>query len=333
MRIGYHLTPFWSPTERGPTRIIDEAIEVIGASSTMGYEWVSIGHHQMSYPTVWPQPFPFLARIAPVTGDMKLKTSVLLLPLLSAVDVAENVATLDHISHGRFVLGIAIGYREAELQAVGLTRKDRAPKMVESIEVMKRLWSGQEVTFRGKYPTIEQGRMGFSCYQQPHPPIEFGGQSEGATRRAAQLGDGIFFGPQVPWADIPKLCAVYKEARQTAGKPDLGALGASRSLIVGKSKQDALERARQYLEKTFRMYNTWSMQERNMVQLQLSFDQSPEAFAIVGSPSECVETILRGQEMGLNSIGFTIYSLPPEPDARIDYLQMIAEEIVNKVRQ
>src|SRR5918911_2245019 len=98
MQLGFHLTPFWSPTDRTPTQILDEAIEVIAAASTMGFDWISIGQHWMSYPTVWPQPFPFLARVAPVTGDMKLKTSVLLLPLLSAVDVAENVATLDHIS-------------------------------------------------------------------------------------------------------------------------------------------------------------------------------------------------------------------------------------------
>src|SRR5918911_5012781 len=129
MRIGYHLTPFWSPTERGPTRIIDEAIEVIGASSTMGYEWVSIGPHQMSYPTVWPQPFPFLARIAPVTGAMQLKTSVLLVPLLNPVEVAENVATLDHLCHGRLVVGVAVGYREAELAVAGLTRADRGAKL------------------------------------------------------------------------------------------------------------------------------------------------------------------------------------------------------------
>ena len=67
MRIGFHLTPFWSPADREPTRILDEAVEVIAAASRMGFDWVSIGQHWISYPTVWPQPFPFLARIAPET--------------------------------------------------------------------------------------------------------------------------------------------------------------------------------------------------------------------------------------------------------------------------
>ena len=60
MRIGFHLTPFWSPTDRAPTAIIDEAIEVVRAASTMGFAWVSIGHHWLSHPTVWPQPIPML---------------------------------------------------------------------------------------------------------------------------------------------------------------------------------------------------------------------------------------------------------------------------------
>src|SRR5215813_11526098 len=154
MQIGFHLTPFWSPTDRSPTQIIDEMIEVVRAASVMGYAWVSVGHHWTSYPTVWPQPIPIIARLAPETGTMHIKSSMILLPLLNPVDVAENVATLDHITHGRLVLGIAIGYREQELEAAGLTRKDRAPKLEESLALMKQLWRGDEVTFEGAYTSV-----------------------------------------------------------------------------------------------------------------------------------------------------------------------------------
>src|SRR5215475_12389091 len=138
MKIGFHLTPFWSPTDRGATRIIDEAIQVVAAASRMGYAWVSIGQHWVSSPTVWPQPFPILARLAPETGRMRLKTSVLLLPILNAVEVAESVATLDQLCHGRLDVGVAIGYRERELEAAGLARSDRVAKLTESLALMKR---------------------------------------------------------------------------------------------------------------------------------------------------------------------------------------------------
>src|ERR671922_985309 len=151
MKIGFHLTPFWSPTDRGATRIIDEAIAVVAAASRIGFAWVSIGQHWMSHPTVWPQPFPILARLAPETGTMRLKTSVLLLPIVNAVEAAENIATLDHITHGRLDVGVSVGYREKELETVGLGRRDRVPKLEESLALMKRLWAGEEVTFTGRY--------------------------------------------------------------------------------------------------------------------------------------------------------------------------------------
>src|SRR5512134_2324940 len=187
MQIGFHLTPFWSPADRGATRIIDEAIQVVAAASRMGFAWVSIGQHFVSHPTVWPQPFPILARLAPETGQMRLKTSVLLLPVLNPVEVAENVATLDHICHGRLDVGVAIGYRESELETVGLARKDRVPKLEESLALMKRLWAGEEVTFEGRYARVTRGRLGLTPRQQPHPPLEMAAQSVGATRRAARL--------------------------------------------------------------------------------------------------------------------------------------------------
>ena len=326
MKIGFHLTPFWSPPDRTPTEIIDEAIEVVAAASTMGYAWVSMGQHWLSHPTVWPQPFPMLARLAPETGRMRLKTSVLLLPIMNAVETAESIAPLDHITHGRLDVGIAIGYRERELEAAGVARKDRVPKLEESVTLMKRLWSGAEVSFEGTYTRVTAGRMGFLPYQTPHPPLEMGAQSVGATRRAARLTDGVMFGPQVAWPDVARLAGVFREARAEASSA--GIVGASRSLIVGADKETAAAAARAYLERTFAMYRTWAMQESTMVPLQLSFDAKLDDWTINGSPADCVASIGRAREMGLDWIGGTIYSLPRAPAARIEYLQMIAEDIV-----
>src|SRR6266704_3592082 len=271
----------------------------------MGYAWVSIGQHLLSHPTVWPQPFPMLARMAPETGRMRLKTSVLLLPIVNAVEAAENIATLDHICHGRLDVGVSIGYREKELETVGLRRQDRVPKLEESLALMKRLWAGDEVSFAGSYTRVTAGRMGFRPYQEPHPPLEMGAQSVGATRRAARLTDGVFFGHQISWDSVAKL-----------------------ALIVGANRQAAATAARAYLEKTFAMYRAWEMQESTMMELQLGFDAPLESWTVCGSPAECVESIMQGRAMGLNRLGFTIYSLPREVKARIDYLQMIAEEIL-----
>jgi hypothetical protein len=73
------------------------------------------------------------------------------------------------------------------------------------------------------------------------------------------------------------------------------------------------------------------MQEKGMAPLQLSSEIALDDWAVYGSPRDCVETIRRARDMGLDKIGFTIYSLPREPQARIDYLQMIADDVLRPV--
>ena len=333
MHIGIHLTPFFSPTDRPATQIIDELMILSRRAAELDFAWISAPHHWTAFPTIWPQPFPLLARLAPETGSMRLMTLVILLPLLNPVETAENVVTLDAISHGRLTLGVAIGYRNAELEALGLTRKDRVPKLEESLSLMKQLWSGEEVSFRGRYCQVSKVRMGYTPTQKPHPPIVMGAQSERATARAARLTDGVFFGPQVGWADIRKLLSVHQQARAEAGFASPGTLGASRALVLGKDKADAAQTAQAYLERTFTNYRTWNMQESTMVPLALSFDRPLDDWTLCGTTQDCVETLLHARdEVGLTHISLTIYSLPRELPARLEYLEHIAEEIVQKVK-
>lgn len=329
MRIGFHLTPFWSPATRGASELLDEVVGLVGAASRMGFSWVSAPHHFLGHPSFFPHPFPVLARLAPEAGTMRLKTNVLILPLLNAVDAAEGLATLDHIAHGRLDVGVGIGYRDTELEAAGVTRKDRTPKLEESLALMKRLWSGEEVSFEGRYTRLTRARMGYRPYQRPYPFIEMAAQSVAATQRAARLTDGVFFGPQVGWRDIGALAAVFRETRAAATPASgPGSVLASRSLIVGPTKEAAAAAAREFLEKTFAQYRAWSMQEPRMVSLRLDFDASLDDWAVYGSPRDCVEALERGREMGLDGVGFTMYSLPGEMKARADYLHMVAEDIL-----
>jgi alkanesulfonate monooxygenase SsuD/methylene tetrahydromethanopterin reductase-like flavin-dependent oxidoreductase (luciferase family) len=155
-----------------------------------------------------------------------------------------------------------------------------------------------------------------------------GAQSEGAARRAARLTDGVFFGPQVAWRDVAKLIGVFRDERARVGAAGPGAIAASRSLIVGANKEVAAASARDYLDRTFRMYRTWDMQERTMVPLQLAFDAPLDDWTVHGSPRDCVEVLKRAEQIGLDGIGLTIYSLPRGVDARIAYMEMIADEIL-----
>ena len=328
MRVGFHLTPFWSPTDRGATRIIDEAIEVVAAASRMGYGWVSIGQHWVSHPTVWPQPFPMLARLAPETGAMRLKTSVLLLPILNAVETAENVATLDHIAHGRLDVGVAIGYREKELETAGLARKDRVPKLEESLALMKRLWTGEEVTFEGAYNRVSRARLGFTPFQEPaSAPGNGGAERGGDAARGAHHRRGVF-------RASGRLARHRPPGRRLPG----GARGERRA---DAGLRGRLAQPHRGLRQGGRAGRRAELPRADLLHVpdvgDAGIDHGPAPARLRYTPGrldgerlprDCLETLGRARDLGLDRVGFTIYSLPREVRARIEYLQMIAEEIV-----
>ncbi len=140
MQFGVYLRSFLTDKTRPLYEQIDDAVEICHTARDAGFSAISFPQHWVSYPTIWPQPFEVLSRLAPETGDMRLLTGILLLPLHNPIQVAESAATLDHISKGRFTLGVGIGYRETELQAVGAKRSDRVPRFTESLDIMRKLW-------------------------------------------------------------------------------------------------------------------------------------------------------------------------------------------------
>lgn len=101
-------------------------------------------------PFTYFQPLPTLGRMAAEAEGMALGTGVLLLPLHQPVDFAEQLATLDVISGGRLIVGVGLGYRDAENEALGLNPRHRVGQFVEALQVVERLWSGEPVSPRAR---------------------------------------------------------------------------------------------------------------------------------------------------------------------------------------
>lgn len=118
---------------------------------------------------------------------MRVGATVLLLPLLNPVEVAEQVATLDVITEGRFIFGVGLGYRDVENEAFGVAPKERVGRLVEDLEVIRRLWSGEEVTHHGRFFHLTRARMMLRPVQRPHPagghvPAAGRGDRQGSAR-------------------------------------------------------------------------------------------------------------------------------------------------------
>ena len=110
------------------------------------------------------------------------------------VGLAEDGAVLDVISNGRLDLGVGLGYRPQEYAGYGIDIKTKGARADEALQIIRRLWQGETVTFHGKHFNIEGAKVTPRPVQEPNPPIWVGGFNRIAIRRAAKYGDG-YTGP------------------------------------------------------------------------------------------------------------------------------------------
>jgi probable F420-dependent oxidoreductase len=136
------------------------------------------------------EPLTTLAAVAARTRRLKFGTAVLVLPFRSPILAAKSLATLDVLSNGRVfpVVGLGVDQRR-EWEAAGVPAGTRGARTDEAIEVIRRLWVEDEVTYKGSYFTLDRVRLLPRPVQTP-PPLWVGGNTEAALRRAGRLGDG-----------------------------------------------------------------------------------------------------------------------------------------------
>ena len=150
--------------------------------------WVG-GH--VSSPNPTPEAMVGLARVAALTERVTVGTAVLLLPLYPPALVAKQVADLDRASAGRIALGVGVGGEyPQEFRALQIPLAERGSRTDEAIPLLRRLWSGEELSHDGPHFPMSEVRIHPAPTQPGGPPIYVGGRKEPAMRRAALLGDG-----------------------------------------------------------------------------------------------------------------------------------------------
>ena len=136
------------------------------------------------------EPIPLLSYAAALTSRIKLGVSALTFPLWNPIFLAKAVASLDQLSKGRFILGLTVGVHREDYPAFGLRPERRLTRFIEGLDLMKRLWTSDNVTFKGKFWDMENVSISPRPAQKPHPPVWFGSRALPALRRSVQSGDG-----------------------------------------------------------------------------------------------------------------------------------------------
>ena len=307
MKVGLFLTN-QQHLDTDMVSALGDQITMVHHARDRGWDSIFSGQHYLNEGNNKQlQIVPFIARLIPEAGEMTTGLGVILLNLHNPVYVAETVATLDIIAKGNFVFGIGLGYRDVEFDAFDVPKGKRVARMVECLELVRRLWTEDSVTHHGETCRLEAVRMNIRPVQRPSPPVWVAANNDRAIRRAARIGDTWMVNPHSTTATIRRQLVLYREALEAAGKPFPSELPCIKEVFCAKDRKTAIETAGPYLFAKYRDYASWG-QDAAMPDdesFDREFDDLLRDRFILGSPEECHEQLRPYiEELGVNHIIF-----------------------------
>jgi len=238
VKLGTNLPEHLIGTDHGALAAFLEALE------DLGYGYVTVGDHVLGAELTvrpdwrpylgqaplydehmpWHEPMVLFGFLAGMTTSLELSTGILIAPQRQAALLAKQAAEVDVLSGGRLRLVVATGWNDVEYEALGVPFRDRGRILEEQVELMRRLWTEEVVTYHGRYHTVTAAGINPLPVQRPIP-LWFGGQSEIVLRRTGRLADGWF--PYYPYFSEERVRAdldTVREAARAAGR-DPAAIG------------------------------------------------------------------------------------------------------------
>lgn len=248
-----------------------------------------------------------LTAAAAVTSRIELKTGVYLLPLRHPVPVALQVAQLDQLSMGRFVLGIGVGGEDPhEFWSSGVDPTTRGARTNEAMRILKRLWTEDHVTFNGHHFQLDD----VTLYPKPFRPVPIfvGGRSDAALGRAGRLGDGytgIWLSVDRFKAAGARIAETAEEAKRSPAEIELGMQFWTSVATTRAAARDMVSRG---MQGTYR----------------LPFERF-ERYTPFGSAKEIAEYLAGFVEAGARHIN--LIPVQESPDAVIERAAEIRQEL------
>nr|BFE57710.1 hypothetical protein GCM10020063_022360 [Dactylosporangium thailandense] len=304
-----------------------ELVEYVQHVRDLGFDSVFGIHHYLSSLST-PQPLPLLSRLIEHSGTMQLGTGILILPLGHPVHWAEEIATIDQMSGGRFVLGIGSGYREDEFASFGVERRTRVSRMNESLEVMQRLWTGEPVKYDGRHFQLDGVRCSVLPAQRPGPPVWVGANGPIGIARIAKQG--------LPWlapSNVRRNWAVgnlkdYREQRAAAGHSEDGAVfPIHRDLCIADSFDEAYALAGEAVRRSYGEYVQYGMDY-----FESQWEGIKHKALFFGSPDDIAAKITDFADGGYNHFVFRSQWLGLPIERSMEIVERFAREVMPRFR-
>ena len=279
----------------------------------LGYDFLGCGEHVMFHTPV-ANSFISLSVAAGATKKIKLLSSIVLLPLYPAAIVAKMGSALDVASGGRYNFGVGIGGEfPKEFEACGVPVKQRGSRTNEALEVITKLWTEKNVTFKGKYSTLNEVSIEPAPTQKPHPPIWVAGRKEPAMERTAKYANGwlpYMYTPEQLHSSIETINKLRKEYGRESAPFTPGVFIFS---AVNANKDTGRQMANERLSK---QYNQ-------------DFSKLIDKYALAGAPADCQKRLKEYVDAGAQMI---VLPSACRPDYIDENTRLLAKEVIPAFR-
>jgi probable F420-dependent oxidoreductase len=296
------------PDARG---LVDYGVKVeeLGYDSLWVWDHVLLGV-EPNFPII--ESLTVLTAVAARTSRIKLGTGILVLPLRNPVLLAKQLGSMDQLSNGRLLMGMASGWYKREFDAMGIPFEKRGKIMDDNLQILRALWTDPTVSGEWGPHKVSKAVMYPKPVQQPKIPILIGGYVDRVLKRAATVGDGWLTYFYTPEAFTKSWTKIRKFAEEAGRDPGTLLNAAQLPIMVGASRAAVEGEMMDWLNKE------WDFPSNS--------DCSRES-AIMGTVDECVEQLKAHHAVGVQKIIFVPYKY------EMSQVETIAREIVPRLRR
>lgn len=331
----------------------DEAFATAEAAEVLGFDGVWLAERHFAPPggaapvsSIGSTPLLWATAIAMRTSRLRIGTAVLLLPLGHPVRFAEEVATLDNMSQGRFDLGIGRSSFPRSYEGYNVPYEESRARFQEYLEVMRLAWTQERFSYTGTFYTCRDLALIPRPYQQPYPPLHHAATSRETFAAIGTLGLPLLVGvASMALAELPEVIAEYQAAWHAAGHPGQGEVRLRLPIYVAESLEQArsepqasarpyYERVRQAYLRSVQTFESAARAARAAQLATLTYEDVLQTRVLFGTPQHITARLstLR-HEVGLSGIIMepNIGGRIP-PDLILRSMRLFAQEVAPHVR-